>query len=165
MTKIGLWQGIQPSAVSWLAVQQCWHEERSTDSQNHLDIYICVCIMYDMCIYMCVWYMYNIYVGTNLSNLIKNNSISHMFFISAGLILQPSRWPTFDMLWFAERPLLSFVTDVTDNASVSFVKYKGDYYVSTETNFMHRVDPENLETLEKVGLYTYGICHDYDPWY
>ncbi|TWW74831.1 Beta,beta-carotene 9',10'-oxygenase [Takifugu flavidus] len=38
----------------------------------------------------------------------------------------------------------------TDNASVNFVKYKGDYYVSTETNFMHRVDPENLESLEKV---------------
>uniref|UniRef100_A0AAX7W8D3 Carotenoid-cleaving dioxygenase, mitochondrial n=1 Tax=Astatotilapia calliptera TaxID=8154 RepID=A0AAX7W8D3_ASTCA len=38
----------------------------------------------------------------------------------------------------------------TDNASVSFVKYKGDYYVSTETNFMHRVNPETLETLEKV---------------
>ncbi|KAK5917860.1 hypothetical protein CgunFtcFv8_002671 [Champsocephalus gunnari] len=40
--------------------------------------------------------------------------------------------------------------DSTDNASVSFVKYKGDYYVSTETNFMHRVNPENLETLDKV---------------
>lgn len=38
----------------------------------------------------------------------------------------------------------------TDNASVSFVKYKGDYYVSTETNFMHRVNPETLESLEKV---------------
>ncbi|XP_063341247.1 carotenoid-cleaving dioxygenase, mitochondrial-like [Pelmatolapia mariae] len=38
----------------------------------------------------------------------------------------------------------------TDNASVSFVKYKGDYYVSTETNFIHRVNPETLETLEKV---------------
>uniref|UniRef100_A0A8C4D711 Carotenoid-cleaving dioxygenase, mitochondrial n=1 Tax=Dicentrarchus labrax TaxID=13489 RepID=A0A8C4D711_DICLA len=38
----------------------------------------------------------------------------------------------------------------TDNASVSFVKYKGDYYVSTETNFIHKVNPENLETLEKV---------------
>ncbi|XP_020501854.2 carotenoid-cleaving dioxygenase, mitochondrial [Labrus bergylta] len=38
----------------------------------------------------------------------------------------------------------------TDNASVSFVQYKGDYYVSTETNFMHRVNPENLETVEKV---------------
>ncbi|KAJ8343112.1 hypothetical protein SKAU_G00330400 [Synaphobranchus kaupii] len=38
----------------------------------------------------------------------------------------------------------------TDNASVNFVKYKGDYYVSTETNFMHRIDPENLESNGKV---------------
>ncbi|XP_062844401.1 carotenoid-cleaving dioxygenase, mitochondrial [Trichomycterus rosablanca] len=38
----------------------------------------------------------------------------------------------------------------TDNASVSFVKYKGDYFVSTETNFMHKVDPETLETNGKV---------------
>lgn len=38
----------------------------------------------------------------------------------------------------------------TDNASVSFVKYKGDYYVSTETNLMHRVDPDSLDSVEKV---------------
>ncbi|KAJ8276087.1 hypothetical protein COCON_G00078390 [Conger conger] len=38
----------------------------------------------------------------------------------------------------------------TDNASVNFVKYRGDYYVSTETNFMHRVDPESLESKGKV---------------
>lgn len=37
-----------------------------------------------------------------------------------------------------------------DNANVSFVKYEGDYYVSTESNFMHKVNLENLETLEKV---------------
>ncbi|XP_076748196.1 carotenoid-cleaving dioxygenase, mitochondrial isoform X2 [Maylandia zebra] len=37
----------------------------------------------------------------------------------------------------------------TDNANVSFVTYKGDYYVSTETNIMHKVDPDTLET-EKV---------------
>lgn len=45
-----------------------------------------------------------------------------------------------------------FVTEPTDNASVNFVKYKGDYYVSTETNFIHRVNPENLETLERVQM-------------
>uniref|UniRef100_H3B9C0 Carotenoid-cleaving dioxygenase, mitochondrial n=1 Tax=Latimeria chalumnae TaxID=7897 RepID=H3B9C0_LATCH len=39
----------------------------------------------------------------------------------------------------------------TDNDSVNYVTYKGDYYVSTETNFMHRVDPESLETKEKVN--------------
>ncbi|KAK2816372.1 hypothetical protein Q7C36_022643 [Tachysurus vachellii] len=38
----------------------------------------------------------------------------------------------------------------TDNANVNVVKYKGDYYVSTETNFMHRIDPDTLETKEKV---------------
>ncbi|TNN34157.1 Beta,beta-carotene 9',10'-oxygenase [Liparis tanakae] len=38
----------------------------------------------------------------------------------------------------------------TDNANVSFVTYKGDYYVSTETNIMHKVDPETLESTDKV---------------
>ncbi|KTG35170.1 hypothetical protein cypCar_00013826 [Cyprinus carpio] len=38
----------------------------------------------------------------------------------------------------------------TDNASVNFVKYKGDYYVSTETNYIHRVDPDTLESKQKV---------------
>ncbi|KAG7478545.1 beta,beta-carotene 9 9' [Solea senegalensis] len=39
----------------------------------------------------------------------------------------------------------------SDNANVSFVTYKGDYYVSTETNVMHKVDPETLETIGKVN--------------
>ncbi|KAM6933561.1 carotenoid-cleaving dioxygenase, mitochondrial-like [Xenentodon cancila] len=38
----------------------------------------------------------------------------------------------------------------SDNGNVSFVNYKGDYYVSTETNIMHKVDPETLETKQKV---------------
>uniref|UniRef100_A0A8C6V2C6 Beta-carotene 15, 15-dioxygenase 2, like n=1 Tax=Neogobius melanostomus TaxID=47308 RepID=A0A8C6V2C6_9GOBI len=40
--------------------------------------------------------------------------------------------------------------EATDNASVNFVKYKGDYYVSTETNYMRRINPQSLETKEKV---------------
>lgn len=44
---------------------------------------------------------------------------------------------------------LSFPLEPTDNANMSFVTYKGDYYVSTETNIMHKVDPDTLET-EKV---------------
>lgn len=48
--------------------------------------------------------------------------------------------------------LLFVATEPTDNASVNFVKYKGDFYVSTETNFMHKVNLENLDTLEKVLL-------------
>lgn len=58
--------------------------------------------------------------------------------------------------------LLLCVPEPTDNASVNFVKYKGDYYVSTETNFMHRVDPENLETLEKVLLHWSFSINFYD---
>lgn len=42
-------------------------------------------------------------------------------------------------------------TEATDNANVNFVKYKEDYYVSTETNYMRRVDPQTLETKEKVS--------------
>ncbi|KAI3371916.1 hypothetical protein L3Q82_006789 [Scortum barcoo] len=43
----------------------------------------------------------------------------------------------------------------TDNANVNFVKYKGDYYVSTETNYMRRVNPQSLETKEKVDWSQY----------
>ncbi|ELW64254.1 Beta,beta-carotene 9',10'-oxygenase [Tupaia chinensis] len=39
---------------------------------------------------------------------------------------------------------------ITDNTNVNYVQYKGDYYVSTETNFMNKVDIETLEKTEKV---------------
>ncbi|XP_053449686.1 carotenoid-cleaving dioxygenase, mitochondrial isoform X2 [Nycticebus coucang] len=39
---------------------------------------------------------------------------------------------------------------MTDNTSVNYVQYKGDYYVSSETNFMNKVDIETLEKTEKV---------------
>ncbi|GAB1294183.1 Carotenoid-cleaving dioxygenase, mitochondrial [Apodemus speciosus] len=39
---------------------------------------------------------------------------------------------------------------MTDNTSINFVQYKGDYYMSTETNFMNKVDIETLERTEKV---------------
>lgn len=45
-----------------------------------------------------------------------------------------------------------WLPEATDNAGVSFVKYKGDFYVSTETNFMRRIDPVSLETKEKVNM-------------
>ncbi|XP_029019352.1 beta-carotene 15, 15-dioxygenase 2, like isoform X2 [Betta splendens] len=57
----------------------------------------------------------------------------------------------------------------TDNANVNFVKYKGDYYVSTETCYMRRIDPQSLETKEKVDWTRYvavsaATAHPhYDP--
>ncbi|XP_015273498.1 PREDICTED: beta,beta-carotene 9',10'-oxygenase [Gekko japonicus] len=59
--------------------------------------------------------------------------------------------------------------DMTDNCNVNYVVYKGDYYVSTETNFMHRVDVETLESQEKVNWEKYvavngATAHPhYDP--
>ncbi|XP_030647038.1 beta-carotene 15, 15-dioxygenase 2, like [Chanos chanos] len=47
------------------------------------------------------------------------------------------------------------IPKATDNASVSFVKYKGDFYVSTETNYMRRIDPQTLETKDKVDWSKY----------
>uniref|UniRef100_A0A8D0KMX0 Carotenoid-cleaving dioxygenase, mitochondrial n=1 Tax=Salvator merianae TaxID=96440 RepID=A0A8D0KMX0_SALMN len=58
---------------------------------------------------------------------------------------------------------------ITDNCNVNFVVYKGDYYVSTETNFMHKVDLEKLESKEKVDWTKYiavngATAHPhYDP--
>uniref|UniRef100_A0A1A8NCQ8 Carotenoid-cleaving dioxygenase, mitochondrial n=1 Tax=Nothobranchius pienaari TaxID=704102 RepID=A0A1A8NCQ8_9TELE len=52
---------------------------------------------------------------------------------------------------FFQRFLSRFeMMEPTDNASVNFVKYEGDYYVSTETNFMHKVNLDNMESSEKV---------------
>ncbi|KAM5142359.1 carotenoid-cleaving dioxygenase, mitochondrial-like [Mantella aurantiaca] len=57
----------------------------------------------------------------------------------------------------------------TDNCVVSYTIYKGDYYVSTETNFMRKVDPTSLETLEKVDWHKFiavngATAHPhYDP--
>ncbi|NXK87163.1 BCDO2 oxygenase, partial [Formicarius rufipectus] len=38
----------------------------------------------------------------------------------------------------------------SDNANVNYVLYQGDYYISGESTFMYKVDPETLETKEKV---------------
>ncbi|KAL9825761.1 carotenoid-cleaving dioxygenase, mitochondrial isoform 1-T1 [Geothlypis trichas] len=48
----------------------------------------------------------------------------------------------------------------SDNCNVNYVLYKGDYYVSSENICMHKVDPETLETKEKV----WKDFHKSDPW-
>ncbi|XP_076969031.1 carotenoid-cleaving dioxygenase, mitochondrial isoform X7 [Tamandua tetradactyla] len=44
---------------------------------------------------------------------------------------------------------------ITDNTNVNYVQYKGDYYVSTETNVMNKVDIRTLQKTEKLlpGMY------------
>uniref|UniRef100_F7F493 Carotenoid-cleaving dioxygenase, mitochondrial n=1 Tax=Ornithorhynchus anatinus TaxID=9258 RepID=F7F493_ORNAN len=41
-------------------------------------------------------------------------------------------------------------SEITDNTSVNYVQYQGDYYISTETNFINKVDLETLERTKKV---------------
>ncbi|KAJ8276086.1 hypothetical protein COCON_G00078380 [Conger conger] len=42
------------------------------------------------------------------------------------------------------------VPELTDNSNDNFVKYKGDYYISADLQYMRRFDPETLESKEKV---------------
>ncbi|KAG8569260.1 hypothetical protein GDO81_014324 [Engystomops pustulosus] len=57
----------------------------------------------------------------------------------------------------------------SDNGNINFVKYKKDFYVSTETNFIQKVDLATLETAEKVDWSKYiavngATAHPhYDP--
>ncbi|KAM9221748.1 LOW QUALITY PROTEIN: carotenoid-cleaving dioxygenase, mitochondrial [Dugong dugon] len=58
---------------------------------------------------------------------------------------------------------------MTDNTNVNYVQCKGDYYISTETNFMNKVDTETLEKTEKVEWNRFiavngaTACLHYDP--
>ncbi|XP_056298745.1 carotenoid-cleaving dioxygenase, mitochondrial [Pseudoliparis swirei] len=81
------------------------------------------------------------------SDAFKNNSEKDRIVMSEfGTLAMPDPCKNFFQRFLSRFEMML----PTDNASVSFVKYKGDYFVSTETNFMHKVNPENLETLEKV---------------
>lgn len=42
------------------------------------------------------------------------------------------------------------VPDFTDNGASNFIKYGNDYYATSETNYIRMIDPETLETKEKV---------------
>lgn len=44
------------------------------------------------------------------------------------------------------------VPDFTDNGASNFIKYGNDYYAASETNYINKIDPETLETQEKVKL-------------
>ncbi|MEE6499914.1 hypothetical protein FKM82_003635 [Ascaphus truei] len=42
------------------------------------------------------------------------------------------------------------VPEFTDNCLINIIKYGDDFYASSETNFIRKIDPQTLETLEKV---------------
>lgn len=44
--------------------------------------------------------------------------------------------------------------EVTDNALVNVYPVGEDYYACTETNFITKINPDTLETIKQVGLWT-----------
>lgn len=76
----------------------------------------------------------------------KNSERNRIMMSEFGTLAMPDPCKNFFQRFLSRFEMI----EATDNASVSFVKYKGDYYVSTETNFIHRVDLDTLDTLEKV---------------
>ncbi|CAH2324534.1 beta,beta-carotene 15,15 -monooxygenase [Pelobates cultripes] len=47
------------------------------------------------------------------------------------------------------------VPEFTDNCLINIINYGNDYYASSETNFIRKIDPSTLETLEKVDYLKY----------
>lgn len=68
-----------------------------------------------------------------------------------------------------QRFLSYFVHDENDNTIVNFFPMKDELYSATESHFIHRIDPETLDTLDRVNLEEYVAVNSatahphYDP--
>ncbi|XP_073441202.1 carotenoid-cleaving dioxygenase, mitochondrial [Dendrobates tinctorius] len=76
----------------------------------------------------------------------KNKSANRIVLSEFGTLAAPDPCKS-----LYDRFMSKFKVASTDNCSVNYVLYKGDFYVSTETNYMRKVDPETLDTQEKVN--------------
>ncbi|XP_028665642.1 beta,beta-carotene 15,15'-dioxygenase [Erpetoichthys calabaricus] len=47
------------------------------------------------------------------------------------------------------------IPDFTDNCLINFAKYGKDFYATTETNYFQKIDPNSLETLQKLDYRKY----------
>ncbi|KAG2469704.1 BCDO1 dioxygenase, partial [Polypterus senegalus] len=47
------------------------------------------------------------------------------------------------------------IPDFTDNCGTNIIKYGEDYYATSETNYIRKIDPETLETQDKVDYMKY----------
>ena len=128
----------QPIESCCYIVAYCVFIEGKRNTSQYLCVHVCVCV-YVSAMERSIWQTWHKASGKLklleklVSGVICQNDEFHW---SAILICS---WHLY--VW----------AEATDNASVNFVKYKGDYYVSTETNYMRRVDPQSLETKEKVS--------------
>ncbi|XP_069757434.1 beta,beta-carotene 15,15'-dioxygenase-like isoform X2 [Narcine bancroftii] len=51
--------------------------------------------------------------------------------------------------------LAHVIPDFTDNCLINIIKYGENFYASSEVNYIRRIDPRSLETLEKVDYADY----------
>ncbi|XP_077448043.1 carotenoid-cleaving dioxygenase, mitochondrial-like isoform X3 [Stigmatopora argus] len=88
---------------------------------------------------------------TRYNNWFDGMALLHKFKMENGRVTYTSRFLRSDAYKKnSERDrIMASEFEPTDNGNVNFVKYKGDYYVSTESNLMHKVNPKNLETREQ----------------
>lgn len=53
-----------------------------------------------------------------------------------------------------------FYAELSDNANISLYPFGDELYAFNETPFIHKIDPETLDTLERVALREYvSILH------
>lgn len=64
--------------------------------------------------------------------------------------LQTTHTTHFLLLFRAITFLNHTVPDFTDNGASNFIKYGNDYYATSETNYIRKIDPVTLETQDKV---------------
>ncbi|XP_076020814.1 beta-carotene 15, 15-dioxygenase 2, like [Genypterus blacodes] len=83
-------------------------------------------------------------------SFVRNSEKERIVVSEFGTMAMPDPCKNIFSRFFSRFQIPSACVCATDNASVHFVKYKGDFYVSTETNYMRRIDPQSLETKEKV---------------
>uniref|UniRef100_A0A672IM53 Beta-carotene oxygenase 1 n=1 Tax=Salarias fasciatus TaxID=181472 RepID=A0A672IM53_SALFA len=63
--------------------------------------------------------------------------------------------PSKNLIFKAITFLNHTVPDFTDNGANNFIKYGNDYYATSETNYIRKIDPVTLETQEKVDYLKY----------
>ena len=63
-------------------------------------------------------------------------------------------------VWCISRILSVFEpSNRSENCLVSFWPLNDELYAATESNVTYRVDPETLESMDRVHIHFYFVCH------
>ena len=66
-------------------------------------------------------------------------------------------WLTHSSFLFSWNRAITFlnhtVPDFTDNGASNFIRYGNEYFATSETNYIRKIDPVTLETQDKVFVF------------